>query len=63
MLGIIEGDYPISEEIHKNHSQPPDFHIFHTKDDIYRVVEVMKQVSNDETTKKIDHLFFFTING
>ncbi len=42
MLGIIEGDYPISEEIHKTTLSLP-ISYFHTKDDIYRVVEVMNK--------------------
>lgn len=42
MAGIIEGDYPISEEIHKTTLSLP-ISYFHTKDDIYKVVEVMNK--------------------
>lgn len=42
MQGIIEGDYPISEEIHNTIlSLPCSFG--HSEDDIYRVVEVMNK--------------------
>ncbi len=40
MKGIIEGSYPISEEIHKTTLSLP-ISFFHTEDDIYKVVEVM----------------------
>lgn len=42
MAGIIEGEYPLSEEIHKTTlSLPCSFG--HTEDDIYKVVEVMNR--------------------
>jgi len=42
MQGIIEGEFPISEEIHKtNLSLPISFS--HKEDDIYKVVEVMNK--------------------
>ncbi|MBL7928262.1 MAG: DegT/DnrJ/EryC1/StrS family aminotransferase [Bacteroidia bacterium] len=42
MHGVIKGEYPISEEIHKTVlSLPVSF--IHTEDDIYRVVEVMNK--------------------
>ncbi len=40
MQGIIEGDYPISDEIHNTTLSLP-ISYFHREDDIYRVVEVM----------------------
>ena len=40
MKGIITGKYPISEEIHNTTLSLP-ISYFHSKDDIYRVVEVM----------------------
>ncbi|MCA0389812.1 MAG: DegT/DnrJ/EryC1/StrS family aminotransferase [Bacteroidetes bacterium] len=42
MQGIIEGEYPISEEIHNTTLSLP-ISYFHTKDDIHRVVEVMNR--------------------
>ncbi|MCZ2143389.1 MAG: DegT/DnrJ/EryC1/StrS family aminotransferase [Ignavibacteriales bacterium] len=42
MKGIIEGEYPISEEIHATTlSLPVSF--FHTPDDIHKVIEVMNR--------------------
>jgi dTDP-4-amino-4,6-dideoxygalactose transaminase len=40
MRGIIKGEYPISEEIHSTTLSLP-ISYFHSKDNIYRVVEVM----------------------
>jgi dTDP-4-amino-4,6-dideoxygalactose transaminase len=42
MAGIIEGEYPVSEEIHKTTlSLPCSFG--HTEEEIYKVVEVMNR--------------------
>lgn len=42
LIGIIEGDYPISEEIHNTILSLPCSY-GHSEDDIYRVVEVMNK--------------------
>jgi len=42
MQGIIEGDYPISEEIHNTILSLPCSY-GHSEDDIYKVVEVMNK--------------------
>ncbi len=42
MKGIIEGDYPISEEIHKTTLSLP-ISYFHNENDIKRVIEVMNR--------------------
>ncbi len=40
MNGIIDGEYPISEEIHNTTLSLP-ISYFHTKEDIYRVIEIL----------------------
>ena len=40
MQGIIEGEYPISEEIHATTLSLP-ISYFHTEEDIYRVIEIL----------------------
>jgi hypothetical protein len=40
MQGLIEGRYPISEEIHKTTLSLP-ISFGHTEDDIHRVMEIM----------------------
>ena len=40
MQGLIEGEYPISKEIHDTTLSLP-ISYFHTKDDIYRIIEVI----------------------
>lgn len=42
MEGIIEGDYPISEEIHNTTLSLP-ISFFHKDEDIYKVIEVMNK--------------------
>jgi dTDP-4-amino-4,6-dideoxygalactose transaminase len=42
MQGIIDGEFPVSEEIHKTTLSLPVSYC-HTKDEIYRVVEVMNR--------------------
>lgn len=42
MKGIIDGNYPISEEIHNTTLSLP-ISFFHTERDIYRVVEIMNK--------------------
>jgi len=42
MRVIIEGEFPISEEIHNTTLSLP-ISFFHTEDDIYKVVEVMNR--------------------
>ncbi len=42
MQGIIEGEFPISEEIHKTTLSLP-ISFFHSENDIYKVVEVMNR--------------------
>jgi len=42
MQGIIEGDYPISDEIHATTLSLP-ISYFHSEDEIYRVVEVLNR--------------------
>jgi dTDP-4-amino-4,6-dideoxygalactose transaminase len=40
MRGIIEGDYPISEEIHATTLSLP-ISYFHTSDDVLKVIEAL----------------------
>jgi len=42
MQGIIDGEYPISEEIHKTTLSLP-ISYYHKSDDIYRVVEILNK--------------------
>ncbi|RPI65760.1 MAG: DegT/DnrJ/EryC1/StrS family aminotransferase [Ignavibacteriales bacterium] len=42
MQGIIEGEYPISEEIHKTTISLPVSY-FHTKEDIHQVIEILNK--------------------
>ena len=44
MRGIIEGEYPISEEIHATTLSLP-ISYFHTAEDIYRVIEILNSFS------------------
>lgn len=42
MEGIIEGEFPLSEEIHKTTLSLP-ISYGHTLDDIYKVIEVLNK--------------------
>lgn len=50
MQGIIEGEYPISEEIHNTTLSLP-ISYFHTRDDVMRVCEVMNGWANNKNER------------
>lgn len=46
MIGILDGDYPISEEIHKTTLSLP-ISYFHSEEDIMRIIEVLNHFENE----------------